>query len=335
MSNLRALPPWVGRKAMSASSMAAFRECPRKYELQFLRQLTPEGIYVPFFIGDAIHDGLERFYKGEHPREIVQTVQNNVWAKLQTIFVPEDQQAKVNKEISIIAGMLLGYAKHYGVKDRRDTWKNVQTELGFDLTWVDGETRNVGRMDMVGVHTPDGHFWVNEHKTYGGQTSHNYLMKWHLGFQPHNYAWAAHRAHQMGVLAKAPMGVCINVIKKPGIRLKKTETQEAFNARLMNEYLNNPDKYFHREFIPISKKDLEWYEQAQGYWVNQMKKCYDSRHFPQNTDSCLGKYGSSCRYWPICWGMDRGSDPDVLQYFRIREKQFEEVPHYDITDLTN
>lgn len=329
MSSLTELPPWLGDLAMSASSMSTFRECPRKYELSFLHQLTPEGIYVPFFIGDKVHEGLERFYRGDHPRDIVRDIQDKIWTDLQTIFVPDDMQAKVNKEISIIAGMLLGYFKHYGQAERRTVWTDIQVELGFDLRW-DDRIRNWGRMDFCGSFTPDGQFWVMEHKTTG-LGSYDYLQKWHLGFQPHNYAWAANRAHQLGVIARRPTGVVVNVIRKPGIRLKKTETQEQFNLRLTNEYLTNPEKYFVREWIPITEADLAWYEVQQGYWVEQLKRCYDAGFFPQNTDACVSHYGS-CRYWPICWGMDRGKDASVLQYFRVREKQFEEVPSVDIVD---
>lgn len=329
MSNLEALPPWVGKLAMSASSMATFRECPRKYELQFLRQLTPDTISVPLFVGDKVHNGLERFYNGDHPREIVEDIQNQIWAELQTRFVGESDMDKVNKDVSIVAGMLLGYFKHYGRKEREATWTDVQVEMGFDFAW-DNTIRNWGRMDFAGSYTGDGQFWVMEHKTTG-LASYDYLQKWHLGFQPHNYAWAANRAHQLGLLARRPTGVVVNVIKKPGIRLRKTETQEAFNIRLMNEYLENPAKYFAREWIQVTEEDLKWYEQQQGYWVKQLQACYERGEFPQNTDACVSHFGS-CKFWPICWGHTRCGDEGVFRYFRVREKQFEEVPTVELTD---
>ncbi len=331
MSNLTQLPPLQGDLATSHSSGAVYRECPRKYELQFLRQLTPEGFEAPFFVGDMVHNGLEMFYKGIHPRLIIQKIQDAITFKMQAMFIPQDDMDRANKEASIIIGMLMGYFKHYGVAELA-RWKPLGQETGFKLKFDLGNGLTIpfmGKIDMPAVLNENGQLWMVEHKTTG-LAGNDFLMKWHIGFQPHAYAWAGRRMFEMGIFPSKPVGALINVIKKPGIRLKQTETQDQFNNRLMQEYIDAPDKYFAREWIPIGDKDIEWFEKQIRVWINRQVEDYKKGFFAQNTDACHSHYGA-CRFFPICFQGER--DPGVFQYFRLRERQFEEIEEVHVTDL--
>ena len=332
MSNLVGLPPKQGELAISASSGATYRECPRKYELAFLHQLTADGFNAPFFVGDMVHLGLEKFYKREHPKIIVEDVQNALIAKMQGTFIPAEDMDGADKDVSIVIGMLIGYFKHYGPNELA-LWNPIHgSEFGFRLKFsAHGvEIPFVGKIDMIATNSKDGQLWMVEHKTTGLSTN-EYLTKWHMGMQPHGYVWAGRRLHAAGILPTRPSGCMINVIKKPGIRLKKTETQDQFNLRLTQEYLDNPDKYFAREWIPIGDREIAWFEQQLAEWIRRMQ--HDARigFFPQNTDACHSHFGA-CRMFPICFQGER--DPGVFQYYRLRESQFEEVGEYDYNEYT-
>lgn len=327
MSNLTSCPPATGDFAASVSSLATYRECPRKYEYDFLRMLAPEADRASFLIGEMVHKGLEAFYKKEHPKKIVQEVQDELYKRLRANFVPSDEMDALDKEVSIIIGMLMGYFKHYGPAEW-SLWNNPKTEVGFDFEWVDGATRFMGMIDLIGENTKDGQLWVVEHKTTG-LSGNEFLSKWHLGFQPHAYVWAGYRMHQLGMLPRPPIGCVINVLKKPGIRRKQTETQDQFNERLTNEYLSNPEKYMTREWIPIGEAELAWFTKTQGEWVRRLSEDYKRMWFPQNTDACYSHFGH-CKFFPICQA--NGRDDGIWQYFRLKDKPFEEIEHVTATD---
>lgn len=330
MSSLTSLPPMIGELAASASSLAAYRECPKKYELNFLRMMASEAEHAPFLIGTMVHKGLELFHGAKmHPKKIMETVTDELYARLRASFVPGEDMAALDKETSIVMGMLMGYFKHYGPAEWSN-WTDVRTETGFSFRWGT-ETDFIpmmGMIDMIAQYK-DGNVWVVEHKTTG-MSSNEYLLKWHLGFQPHTYVWAAWRMYKLGMIAKPPVGCVVNVLKKPGIRRKQTETQEQFNERLTAEYIENPTKYLQREWIPIGLEDLKWYETHQGYFIKRMREDHKDGFFAQNTDACHSHFGQ-CRFFPICH--TRGKDPGIYQYFRVKEKSFEEIPSVTATDL--
>lgn len=330
MSHLTGLPGRIGELAGSTSALAVHRECPTKYDLSFLHQLASENFHAPFFIGSMVHEGLEMFYRGVHPRKILQVINDKIVVKMAAAFIPIDEFDQAQKDANIVQGMLLGYFAHYGPQELKD-WKIHDCEVGFSMNWDKKpgakQIPMKGVIDMIGTYK-DGRLWVVEHKTTG-ESGLGFLTKWRVGFQPHTYYWAAVNMWKNGLLPSEPAGVVINVIKKPGIRRKQTETQDMFNTRLQQEYLSNPDKYFAREWIPMDASNLAWYEKTQGHWVDRLRADAESQLFPMNTDSCHGRYGD-CVFFPIC--SSGGRDPSIYQYYRVKENSFEEVKHVDVTD---
>jgi hypothetical protein len=57
----------------------------------------------------------------------------------------------------------------------------------------------------------------------------------------------------------SPIGVLYNVIRKPGIKQKQKESDQAFLERIKAEVAENPDHYFYRHEYIFSESDLhEW-----------------------------------------------------------------------------
>jgi hypothetical protein len=145
-----------------------------------------------------------------------------------------------------------------------------------------------------------GDWWILETKTAAPSTlTPDYFNRVHIDSQVMGYMYGGKE-----VLGKFPKGIIYNVIKKPGIRLKKGETMQAFQQRVYLEYVKfaQTKNYFTRQQLIVSHARLEeWYYEKSiltGNLQGYMRK-KDFTYWPMHTSACTTKFGS-CEYLPAC-----------------------------------
>lgn len=148
---------------ISASSIRAFKQCPKHYQLAFVEGLREANEPAPFRMGTAWHKGLEIAEEGGSTSdailgatEVYETIPG--WA----------DEAEWLVEREVIANGLAGYLYHIG----SDEYETIAVEQEFDLPLVNPETgratsrfRRVGKIDRIVRCKADGRLLVQENKT--------------------------------------------------------------------------------------------------------------------------------------------------------------------------
>lgn len=99
-----------------------------------------------------------------------------------------------------------------------------------------------------------------------------------------------------------PSGVMYNIIRRPALRQKKSETLEQFSARIIEDVKANLDWYFIRMQMDVDEQDLNRAEEELNDLVADFILWWNGElgHY-KNTNHCENKYGT-CQFLPVCSG---------------------------------
>jgi len=98
----------------------------------------------------------------------------------------------------------------------------------------------------------------------------------------------------------SPSGVLYNVIRRPGLRLGKTETMPQFGKRIEKDILKRTDFYFFRFEVATDKSDIAKWSIEFEDMVTDFLDWWEGKcgHY-KNTGSCVTKYGR-CQFLGAC-----------------------------------
>jgi hypothetical protein len=117
---------------------------------------------------------------------------------------------------------------------------------------------------------------------------------------------------------ETPVGVRYNIIRRPSLRQKKSESLKQFAGRMNDDVRKRPSWYFLRQSMVLDPKELDryygeledrvwefihWWKGQGGHW--------------KESSNCENKYGV-CHFLPIC------SRKDYMTFF-IRDRIFREL----------
>lgn len=303
------------KDGFTQSEMMTMDNCPQKWYYQYVEQLQKIGSFSWALVyGSALHATLEEMYLTGGKRWSVATLQIPEGAQL--TLAQEGQREYYQGLVKIQAEQ---YFKFY--KDDFTCMEVVAVEQQVD-TMFEG-LRLKGMIDLI-VKMPNGKLWIFDHKT-ASRLDANTQMGWDFRFQFMFYMWLARR--QFPDLEFA--GFTINAIKKPALRQGKTESQTAFLSRCEFDMISEPDKYFYRDNLPMTKDALQRFED------NILRPKLNRLHLltnedtndiiknvlahNSNTDACM-HYGAPCAFLPLC---HHGEELEGFQYERREHKHQE------------
>lgn len=114
-----------------------------------------------------------------------------------------------------------------------------------------------------------------------------------------------------------------HVTRKPGLRIKKTETDEQFLERCKADILDRPDHYFIFVDTAYTKRTAEqieeWWDDTASAAVD-MRECRSSETWRKNTGSCK-QFGSLCDFFAICSASSDEVQGVIKQDYRERESE--------------
>ncbi len=224
------------KELMTASRMACLLDCPRKHYWRYECGLRREVDAMALRFGTAWHAAMEARW---------QKLGFDDALKAALATARDFDEATV----ATLSGLLAGYYARWA----EDPVKELCAEVEFRSPLANSRTFDVaGKIDGLGI-LHDGRLALVEHKTTSADVGpdSDYWLRLRSNPQINQYVLAA-RSLGWDVAA-----VIYDVTRKPSIRVKQSETPEAYGERLAADAQERPDFYFARREVPILEDDLE------------------------------------------------------------------------------
>jgi hypothetical protein len=277
--------------------MTDFKNCRRKFYYRNELLLTPRLRKSSFSLGSAVHKGIET-------RSIEKALK-----AFDDVFPNSQEESDSIETMKIICtAMLEGYFALY------PAFEDAQAEIQFLLPIINpnGRTSNsfklAGKAD--GLARIDGQNWLIEYKT-ASVIDKNYVDKLNLDTQITTYIYALQRFLNIKI-----EGVIYRILRKPTIKQKQSENIFQYQDRLIKDYKDRPDWYFHEEKLYRSQDDLTEFENELWMLTQDVLHCQRNKAWFKNTGRCAD-YGL-CSYSSLCL-----KQPDAMLMFEKKEQHEE------------
>ncbi|OQA87748.1 MAG: PD-(D/E)XK nuclease superfamily protein [bacterium ADurb.Bin236] len=319
------------RETLTYSSIRAFRNCRKMYDLRYNQHLAPiDEDSEAQALGTIFHGSMERW----HRRDMAIPVGQAINAILEYIDgacpdrITDDRQKKI---WHLARAMFLGYIKKYP----SDAFDVVAVEKAFESEIVNPETDHSSRTFIMrgkvdGIIVKDGKHYLLEHKS-AATIDGNYIDRLPMDFQIILYSDYIERFMNIRIA-----GILYNVVGKAQIKQGKGETveefqkrraeliaksktgktsakqwvpesDEEFQERLAKKYSEND--MFHREMLIISRENFDVLHSEIWELTQQLLLARRTGQWYMNTDYCF-HYNRPCMYFPICRS---GGNPLVIE----------------------
>lgn len=311
----------------TASSVALFRACKRKWFWKYLMRLRTRYKDKHLLIGGQFHNCLGHWYKGRKAsmRKIVRQYVAELEQELSraAAFYNQDDMDKLRVMCDSFAGMMIGYQQLY--QEDKDNWNIARPYIEKSFQVDLGDFFYAGKIDLI-AEDDEGWFQV-EHKT-ASKIEDSYVERLPLDTQIRGYIFGAKHTFPHKINR-----VLYDVVGKCKYRRKSNETLQEFTDRIVDAYLSDQARYFYREPLRFSKADIECFlhevhqthreyaviaELKQGRAAAPIKeiakRCgvelpnpMDPRSWVPNDKNC-NAYFRTCEYFPLCVrGLDKGT----------------------------
>lgn len=299
---------------ITQSEMSTWDDCAEKWYLGYNHMLQRKGTWARYFVyGDAFHRAMEQFYTDgtetypylKVPSDAILTGEDEFWLDLWQ---------------RILTVQLRRYYAYY--QDDLTMWTPILNEEIVNVEWEG--VRWSGKIDLgIEIKGCKGAALI-DHKS-AARFDMATLQGWEFRFQFMFYLWLAEK-HTGQKFSR----FVVNGLKKPELKLGKTESVDTFVSRIKQAMIQEPDKYFRR--IPLERMSgsMEHFEERvlrpKLHRLRLLTEpttsaiILESLARNQNTGNCV-KYGRICQFMPIC---QNGFKLEGFQYTR-RESKHEEL----------
>ena len=283
---------------LTNSSCGAFFQCFRLRYWKYEIGLRPEVEGLALRVGRAVHMGLDLYAQGVHIEKVI--------AEVGSQYIADDPIEAVKVEC-----LLRGHFWRY----KSLAHKVLHTELEFSVPLINPATgrasklfRVAGKMDGI-VEDTNARLFGMEHKTTGEDIGPDadFWPRLRIDRQVMIYTLAA---QAMGYDVR---GTLYNVIRKPTIRQKKTESVQEYAKRLVGDIYERPDFYFQQRLIEHTPSDLD--DAARDLWATAklIRFCQVNAYWPKDDFAC--KRWGQCAYFGLCTAGISTFDGDVPRGF--------------------
>lgn len=265
----------------SASGIKTFQRCPQLWKYTYVDKKEPfddSGFEAAY--GRAFH-GLCEGVLIEH-----------FGAKWKAVITEHFNAYKQRWGPSHAKRWLVGYLEH---------------ELSFNLELASGYQYR-GIVDAVVE--MDGSNFLLETKTTGAVID-DYIAKMEHALQPALYLLAA--KHSPELVHYDIQGLILDVTRRPGIRQKRGEDDDAFIQRVADWYFDNKETAFGRALITKSDNYLE---DLAGELM-MITDLQDQGLFAKNRDACYA-FRRQCGFYPVCF---QGDTLENEELYQIRKRR--------------
>jgi len=290
---------------VSQSRIKTFLACNR---LEYYRYRAGEGVGVEstrpetFFVeGEFGHYALMHFYRtGMMLRQNMLKRMKKIIDSLQGLDPEEFEEYSV--KVSAMMGAALGYKARY--KNDLSQFNILGVEQTFEVE-VFG-VKVVGKIDLAVEDKTTKKCGFIEHKFVTIMPNADRMSSLPLDVQGLIYTLGFKK-----LFGKSPDWYRFNYVRKSALRRKGptkdkpgyNEPLEQFEARVGEQYLNEPDKMFWRTpEMPVEENMAKRVGDQLGRIVTGIVENVDDKQDQpdMNFESCDGKYGRPCSFVPAC-----------------------------------
>jgi hypothetical protein len=308
--------------------LSNFLQCPQKYYLSNVLNRYPLGaMKAAINIGDLFAKCVYWMHKGTPLSECLTFVHKLQDEQLVKATKPEVIEELETRVVTVQA-MLQGYESHFLKSDLIKVTKyNERGGIeGFNEIKIDKIIPEytlshqfefgsyvfeyICRLDgKIIINNTNTNSWVLELKT-AAQIDGDLLKKLNTNFQINSY-WM-----MLELCDLTPVdGVLYRHIKKPSIKQTKKETIEQYQKRLMLDYLERPENYFHEESLYFNKPALESFKFNFQQYLQSLLMCYATNIWECRGTSCDTNFGL-CQYLPYC---SNPTEETLNTFFKVGE----------------
>src|SRR3990167_775279 len=293
------------RDGVTFTLLTTFKQCREKARL-VLNGWTSRGSSLGLVFGGLAHGVNQLIYEDVKAGRLTELPSEKyirkACQKVEERWKEENPRADAESLKYLEFSMILLEATmptyfRYWKKDFKLLWERVETEFKIPVT-VDHptggkamETFIRGKIDGSFGRKSKARPWLFETKTKSrlGEHGESNLAE----ILPHELQINIYLLYLWWVGQKLPEGVLYNIIRRPGMKQKKTESILAYAKRVANDVQRRPEYYFVRMQMTVSKKDLEKQEMELRDLVADFLLWWSglAGHY-KNSDACENKYGT-------------------------------------------
>jgi len=302
---------------MSVSSVQDWLTCKRLYYYKRIKKYDRNVYNLAFIVGRVVQEGLGALLaKSVDPK----TKKPNAMEVMMGVYKREkneavrqfgltiDQIATLNMQEIITKGMLLAYQKKYSkmIADMKHLGNEVEgaLDLGNDVTFVIKMDNIVRVRSKKILHELKTTKEITPDYVKRIQTDLQIATYYHF----HNIIWPEEPIEE----------VMYDVVRKPSIRLKKSESRQQFLERLEKWYQKPEDmSVFHIERFKKPGIDEDSIINTIVKVSEEMLRSKEKEDYYQDFDKCHSYYGDVCPYYTLCH--DGGETKENLVLYQIRK----------------
>ena len=288
------------RDGITQGLLVMWMECRQKAKL-FLDGYSRKGTSLALTYGSIGHGVLEHAYenfrKGKNTgapskrqlKKYLELVEKQ-W-KLENPRVNKYALEDLQTSLAFAEVILPVYFEYWKEDFKKKDWQKIEGKFKVPLVLPDGrETFMRGMMD--GMYKKGG-MWLFETKFKSQINEGDIVDCLPFDIQVLLYIWALWKTY-----GKVPKGVLYNVVRRFGLKRKKTESLQQFANRCAEDLKARPEWYFYRFEVAITAEDMKEFEIELQGMIKEFMDWFDgeSWHY-KNPHSCVGKYGR-------CWCLE-------------------------------
>lgn len=294
---------------LSFSAVSSFMDCKRKYWFSYVRYLELIAFQPQNVVGNCVHFGLFKLYskEGNAVNEAIKMMESEKQNLRKKLELSVQQEQILKEQEYAIKGMLKAYALHY--KRHIAKAKHIANELKM-LYDIDKRTRLVIKMDNIKEVKKKR--YVHEIKTAKSLTP-DYIKNIKNDVQTAIYFHGHNR-----IVSKQDRlhGIIYDVIRKPSIRRKKSETPSQFMRRLSEYYTSsNESELFYMETIEKPLLSDKRVFSTLEHVAEEIRNCLTEDDFYPNDRHCYVR--SRCNFYDIC---HFGENAVTMARYRPKQK---------------
>jgi hypothetical protein len=272
------------------SSIRTFQTCPQMYKYKYVDLIKRRQISHTLFFGKAFHAAIEAWYMGKPDIDLSDVLDSIERLKLKALIEGYKIRYQDDNRIGLLCEVTVSLRlkkpmDHVEIRGKTDRLRYGQTR-----TITPYETKTSSE-DIA----PGSQYWVKLQQDLQ-------VNLYHLMLTSAEY--------------NVPMFV-YDVVAKPKQRLRKGETEDEFYERLIEDIGINPDKYYQRGNVYLSKRD----QMNAELDIGDTCMMISSEIYPRHTGNCF-KFNRACDFWPVCNGESSILNEDL---YEIKTSKHEEL----------
>lgn len=298
----------VDKDGTNASLLGRWLSCREKARL-YLLGWTPRRIGAGRIFGIIVHGVQDAIYSDiqsgaldslPSPKRIKREI-----AKMEKVWRRQNPRADAETlkllelNLTLAESIMAVYFQFWHNDLNRMDWYSLEHKFKVPIA----DTHLIGRMDgnfkpMKGKKV----LWLFETKTKSRLGDHGESNL--VDILPHELQTNLYLGAMIVMYKEVPGGLLLNIIRRPGFKLKKNEGPKAFATRVAADVKRRPEYYFVRIRMTVDRNDVQRMRREHEALVRDFTRWARGKgeHY-RNSGECENKYGT-CEYLKICSGGD-------------------------------